>query len=183
MTPSKKKKLTFLCFVRAPASFFTFGKVNPGPPSLLSAPGSPQTDIFWGRGEGFKSQPWLMKAWSGRSQWKDAWVVASSSRVGSEGGSGGDRSGPSCTRADVPRRAIPVNPTNGHTSPLVLALWSKCWSCFLAEFRPSSLIQGSVGETKFGQVWPDQVRDNQYSQCFCEGVAGQRPVTLHMKVC
>ena len=38
--PSPKKKNTDY-IVLAPASFLTFGKVNPGPP---------QTDIFWGGG-------------------------------------------------------------------------------------------------------------------------------------
>ena len=73
----KKKSRTILCFcafVLAPASFLTFGKVNPGPlqtdifcPPLPSLPalfltgkvnchrhfggGGPQTDIFWERGE------------------------------------------------------------------------------------------------------------------------------------
>ena len=44
---------------------------------------------------------------------------------------------------------------------------------------PKQRHASGMGETKFGQiqVWPDQVRDNQYSPCFCEGVAGRRPTT------
>ena len=46
--------------------------------------------------------------------------------------------------------------------------------------RPSlaktSLARPSLAKTKFGA---DQVRDNQYSPCFCEGVAGRRRRRLH----
>ena len=52
-TPSKKHGL-FCAFVLAPASFLTFGKVNPGPP--------PQTDIFFGRVGGVQNTTLLLPA-------------------------------------------------------------------------------------------------------------------------
>ena len=52
-TPSKKHRL-FCAFVLAPASFLTFGKVNPDPlhppPSLLSAPGPLRLTFGWAGG-------------------------------------------------------------------------------------------------------------------------------------
>ena len=65
LSPKKKNTDGIVLLCLPPASFLTFGKVNPGPPqtgifffggrggpspplpSFLSAPAPPQTDIFW----------------------------------------------------------------------------------------------------------------------------------------
>ena len=54
-TPAHKHGL-HCAFVLAPSLFLSFGRVNPGPLILVSA-GLPQTDIFFGEGVGFKTQP------------------------------------------------------------------------------------------------------------------------------
>ena len=76
-------------------------------------------------------------------------------------------------------RPILLRPGATWTKPKIKGLSSSKARCNLGQFcektEKMKIKKGREKETKG--------RDNQYSPCFCEGVASRRPAMLHMKVC